>query len=194
MSFFQRKILGEEPVLASLLVTFGQSIDAVEKANAVQVPQAWDLFINKVGILTDNKFISENTMDSIVHLSGFQIGRDLVIDLVKLRKFGSVAANFQEELQPLLEKNFSPNLSFGNSSLGPKDFIDYIVAISKSKYPAFGSSSDDQKFYAIMGIFIATVFRDTDEDKSTAKTFRRLTSFTLGLQWYAEWNIAKELN
>lgn len=193
MGFFQRKILGEEPVLASLLVTFAQSINAAEQANGFSLPQAWDLFINKVGVLADNKIISEEAMDSIVQMSRFNVGRELVLDLIKLREFGSEVGDFAEQFQPLLERKFDPNLSFRNSQLGPVDFIQYLVEISKTKYPDFGSTADDQKFYAIWGIFMATVFRDTDDDRSTAKTFRRLTSFTLGLQWFAEWNIVKKM-
>jgi len=43
MGFFSRRVLGEEPVLASILVTFGQAIDAVERGNEVEADIAWDL-------------------------------------------------------------------------------------------------------------------------------------------------------
>ena len=193
MGFFQRKVLGEEPVLSSLMVTFGQAIDATEKSNGFKLPEAWDLFINKVGFLADNKFISEIAMETIVYSSNFEVGRNLVLDLVKLRQRGDEVSQFAEEFKPLMEAKFPAGISFQKSGLSPKEFIDFLVQISKSKYPNFGSTLDDQKFYAILGIFFATVYQDSDFDKSSSKTFRRYLSFTIGLQLFSEWNISKDL-
>lgn len=195
MGWFSRKIFGEEAVLASLLISFGQSINAVEKSNGIVVQPAWDLFVNKAGWLVDNGFITESVLfELILEQCSFDRERETAINLLKLRLRAAEVVPFEQRLKPLMEREFPVSLSFNLSGIRPYDFIDFIVKKSKDFYPDFGSTLDDQKFYAILGIYFATVFADTDESKSSVRTFQRLTSFTLGLQWFAEWNIAKQFS
>lgn len=193
MGLFFRKVLGEESVLVSALTTFGQSIDSVERANNLSVPKAWDLFINKVGFLVDEGFISEQAMDTTVHSSNFKVGRSLVLDLVKLRDHGKEVSNFYKNVNSSFEHQFPLGSIVGSTPESPKLFADFLVSVSKKAYPNFGASEQDQKFYAIIGIYFAAVYSDSNEDKGSQKVYRRGTAITLGLQWFAEWNIAKKL-
>jgi hypothetical protein len=193
MGFFQRKVPSEESVLSSLLITFGQSIDAVEKGSAVEVPVAWDLFVNMADVLQTSNLISEHLVEAVVYSSNFKIGRDLVLDLAQLRGNGSESSEFAENFHRVMELQFPLNLSFQRLQLSPKLFADVLVSNSKDVYPLFGATIDDQKFYAIIGIFLATAYSDSDLDKDSQKVFRRSTVLTLGLQFFSQWNIAKRI-
>lgn len=193
MGFFSRRVLGEEPVLASILVTFGQAIDAVERGNEVEAPIAWDLFVNMAGVCTDSGLISEDSLEAVVHASKFTVGRDLILDLQKLRSMGHESSDFADKCQKVLEIKFPLNHSMQRSFIKPNDFADALVHISKDQYSSFGATQEDQVFYAIIGIFLATVYSDSDSDRNSQKVFRRATAITLGLHLFSEWNIAKRI-
>ena len=77
MGIFGKRGASDEEILSSLLITFGQSIQWIEKENQIALKEAWDIFVNTVGLLGDSRMISESAMDVIVDKAGFPDNHEL---------------------------------------------------------------------------------------------------------------------
>ena len=193
MGIFGNKGLNDEAVIMATLVTFGQSIHAVSIASRQDLDEAWDLFINSLGLMVDGGLISESSGFAVSELVKFPDGHDLVLDLLKLRSELPEVQAFIQSNQRSLELAFSPNAIDAKNEWSPQDFAETLTAMSKRTFPKFGSTETDQEFIAVMGIYMMALISDTQSDSRSNKTFRRLTGYQFALRWLAEWNIRQRL-
>ena len=103
------KIFSVEATLVSTLTTFGQAIEACEKGNDIKLNEAWDIFINSAGHLTDGGLISEAALDVLVESSNFPANHTLSLDLIKIRNSIDSIQKFVEGNKRGLEISWSPN-------------------------------------------------------------------------------------
>lgn len=193
MGIFGNKGLNDEAVIMATLVTFGQSIHAVSVASCHDLDEAWDLFINSLGLMVDGGLISESSGFTVSELSKFPDDHDLVLDLLKIRSKLSEVQAFIQSNQRSLELIFSPNTIDSKIDWSPQDFVETLMTMSKRTFPKFGSTEADQDFIAVMGIYMMTLISDTQGDSRPNKTFRRITGYEFALRWLGEWNIRQRL-
>lgn len=193
MGFFGSRGLNSESVLSSTFITFGQSIDAVESGNSLTCPKAWDLFVNSVGQCVDTNLMSVQAGDIAVELGKFPKNHEIITDLIDLRSKHSRVQAFVDSNKRVLDIRYSPKAVNHKIDWKPKDFADALTNLAKSDYPNFGESQEDQKFYAILGIFMMTLISDSQSDTSSNLTFRRGIGYEFALRWLAQWNVAKAL-
>ena len=183
--------MNDEAVIMATLVTFGQSINAVSVASHRDLEEAWDLFINSLGLMVDGRFISESSGFSVSELAKFPDNHDLVLDLLQIRsKLPDVQAFIQSH-QRSLELTFSPNVIDSKFDWSPQDFAERLTTMTKRTFLNFGSTEADQEFIAVMGIYMMTLISDTQSDSRSNKTFRRIIGYEFALRWLAEWNVRK---
>jgi hypothetical protein len=171
------------------LVTFGQSIHAVSVASHRDLDEAWDIFINSLGLMVDGRLISESSGFAVSELVKFPDDHDLVLDLLKIRSKLPEVQAFIQSNQRSLELAFSPNAIDSKIDWSPQDFADRLTAMSKRTFPDFGRTERDQEFIAVMGIYMMTLISDTQGDSRSNRDFRRLTGYEFALRWLAEWNL-----
>jgi hypothetical protein len=193
MGIFGNKGMNGEAVLMSTLVTFGQSIHAVSIASGHDQDEAWDLFINSLGLMVDGRLISETSGFAVSEQAKFPDDHDLVLDLLKIRSKLSEVQAFIQSNQRSLEIAFSPNAIDSKIDWSPQDFAERLSAMAKRTFPNFGNTATDQEFIAVLGIYMMTLVSDTQGDSRSNKTFRRLTGFEFALRWLAEWNVRQLL-
>jgi hypothetical protein len=193
VGIFGNKGLNDEAVIMATLVTFGQSIHAVSVASHQDLDEAWDLFINSLGLMADGGLISESSGFAISELVKFPDDHDLVLDLLKIRSRLPEVQSFIQSNKRSLELVFSPNAIDAKIDWSPQDFAETLTAMSKRTFPKFGSTQSDQEFIAVMGIYMMALISDTQGDTRSNKTFRRLTGYEFALRWLAEWNIRQRL-
>ena len=193
MGIFGNKGLNGEAVVMATLVTFGQSIHAVSVASRHDLDEAWDLFINSLGLMVDGRLISENSGYAVSELAKFPDDHDLVLDLLKIRSKLSEVQAFIQGNQRSLELAFSPNAIDSKIDWSPQDFAERLTAMTKRTFPNFGTNEADQEFIAVIGIYMMTLISDTQSDSRSNKTFRRLTGYEFALRWLAEWNVRQRL-
>lgn len=193
MGIFKGRGLSSEAVLASTFVTFGQSIDAVESGNGLTCPKAWDIFLNSVGQSVDTNLMSVQAGDMAVELGKFPKDHEITTDLIDLRSKHERVQRYVDTNKRVLDVRFSPNAIKGKIDWRPHDFADTLVNLTKGDFPNFGDSQEDQKFYAILGIFMMTLISDSQSDSSSNLTFRRTIGYEFALRWLAQWNVAKAL-
>ena len=189
MGIFGSKGLTGESVLMATLVTFGQSIHAVGRATNRDLDEAWDIFINSLGLMMDSKLISETSGFAVSGLAKFPENHELVLDLLKIRSKLPVVQSFIQINQRSLELEFSPNAIDAKLNWAPKDFEARLETITKRTFPDFGKTQNDQEFIAVIGLYMMTLISDTQNDSRSNKTFRRLTGYEFALRWLAEWNL-----
>jgi len=193
MGIFGNKGLNDEAVIMATLVTFGQSINAVSVASHRNLEEAWDLFINSLGLMVDGGLISESSGFAVSELAKFPDDHDLVLDLLKIRSMLPKVQAFIQSNQRSLELAFSPKAIDSKIDWSPQDFAERLTAMTKRSFPNFGSTEADQEFIAVMGIYMMTLISDTQSDSRSNKTFRRITGYEFALQWLAEWNVRQRL-
>ena len=193
MGIFGNKGLNGEAVVMATLVTFGQSIHAVSVASRHDLDEAWDLFINSLGLMVDGRLISENSGYAVSELAKFPDDHDLVLDLLKIRSKLSEVQAFIQGNQRSLELAFSPNAIDSKIDWSPQDFAERLTAMTKRTFPNFGTNEAGQEFIAVIGIYMMTLISDTQSDSRSNKTFRRLTGYEFALRWLAEWNVRQRL-
>ena len=193
MGIFGNKGLNDEAVVMATLVSFGQSIHAVSLASRKELDEAWDLFINSLGLMVDGRIISESSGHTVAELAKFPDDHDLVLDLLKIRSRLPEVQAFIQSNQRSLEFTFSPNAIDSKIDWSPKDFAENLTAMSKRTFPNFGTTEADQEFIAIMGIYMMTLISDTQSDSRSNKSFRRITGYEFALRWLAEWNVRQRL-
>jgi hypothetical protein len=189
MGIFGNKGLNDEAVIMATLVTFGQSIHAVSVASHRDLDEAWDIFINSLGLMVDGRLISESSGFAVSELVKFPDDHDLVLDLLKIRSKLPEVQAFIQSNQRSLELAFSPNAIDSKIDWSPQDFADRLTAMSKRTFPDFGRTERDQEFIAVMGIYMMTLISDTQGDSRSNRTFRRITGYEFALRWLAEWNL-----
>ena len=189
MGIFGNKGLNDEAVIMATLVTFGQSIRAVSVASSSDLDEAWDLFINSLGLMVDGRLISETSGFAVSELAKFPDDHDLVLDLLKIRSKLPVVQAFIQSNKRSLELAFSPNAIDAKIDWSPQDFAEKLTVMSKRTFPNFGRTERDQEFIAVIGIYMMTLISDTQGDSRSNRDFRRLTGYEFALRWLAEWNI-----
>ena len=192
MGLFGKKSNSGTAVLMATHVTLGQAIYAVEQANNLKVGEAWDIFINSVGILTDVGIFEEFDALSITSMGKFPEDHELTLDLLKIRANESKVRNFIDSNKRVLEIVYSNRNIDGRIDWEPKEFADQLAKMAQATFPNFGSTNKDQAFYAIIGLYMMTLITDTQSDSNTNKTFRRLTGYEFALRWLGQWNVAKK--
>jgi hypothetical protein len=193
MGIFGNKGMNGEAVLMATLVTFGQSIHAVSVASRHDQDEAWDLFVNSLGLMVDGRLISESSGFAVSELAKFPDDHDLVLDLLKIRSKLSEVQVFIQSNQRSLELAFSPIAIDSKIDWSPQDFAERLTGMTKRTFPNFGTTEADQEFIAVIGIYMMTLISDTQSDSRSNKTFRRLTGYEFALRWLAEWNIRQRL-
>lgn len=193
MGFFGKKRVSDEAIFCSLLLTFAQSIEAVEKGNQIVLNEAWDLFINTVGILADTGIISESAMEAVVYKGNFPKNHELTLDLLAIRKLENEEYAFVDSHKEALGLHFSVRNIASKSNLNPRDFSDYLSQITKKSFPRFGQENLDQAFSAVIGIYMMTLVSDLSRDNSsmTSRVAKRVMGYEFALQWLAQWNLSK---
>lgn len=189
MGIFGNKGLSGEAVIMATLVTFGQSIRVVSVARSSDLDEAWDLFINSLGLMVDGRLISETSGFSVSELAKFPDDHDLVLDLLKIRSKLPEVQTFIQNNKRSLEIAFSPNAIDAKIDWSPQDFAEKLTAMSKRTFPNFGRTERDQEFIAVIGIYMMTLISDTQDDSRSNRDFRRLTGYEFALRWLAEWNL-----
>jgi hypothetical protein len=184
------KVFNIEASLVSILTTFGQAIDAVEKGNDLKLNQAWDIFINSAGYLTDGGLISEVALDVLVESSNFPTNHTLSLDLIKIRSSRDSIQKFVEGNKRDLEISWSPNGLGEVQDLKPELFAEKLTSLAQDYYPNFGKSKLDTAFIAVLAIFVLTVILDSEKDSRSNRTSRRMSAYEFALRWLSEWNHA----
>jgi hypothetical protein len=184
------KIFNVEASLVSTLTTFGQAIDAVEKGNNLKLNEAWDIFINSAGYLTDGGLISEVALDVLVESSNFPTNHTLSLDLIKIRSSTDSIQKFVEGNKRDLEISWSPNGLGAVQDLTPELFAEKLTSLAQDYYPNFGKSKLDTAFIAVLAIFVLTVILDSEQDSRSNRTSRRMSAYEFALRWLSEWNHA----
>jgi len=193
MGIFRGRGLSDEAVLTSTLVTFGQSINAVEAGNGFSCPKAWDVFVNSVGQLVDTNLMSVVAGDLAVEHGKFPDNHQISSDLLDLRSKSEIVQGFVDSHKRFLEIWYSPKAINQRLDWKPQDFANTLMEIAKKDFPTFGSTDEDQKFYAILGIFMMTLVSDSQSDSSSNLTFRRTIGYEFALRWLAQWNLLKAI-
>lgn len=193
MGIFGKKSVSDEALLCSLLLTFAQSIEAVEKENNIELREAWDLFINTVGVLADGGIISESAMDSVVYRGNFPENHELTLDLLAIRKLKDEKYAFVDKNKESLGLYFSVRNTAANSNMRPREFSEYLNQVTVSSFPSFGESDLDKAFSGVIGIYMMTLVTDLSNDNSSMMTrvAKRVMGYEFALQWLADWNLAK---
>ena len=193
MGIFGKRQTSDEAIICSLLVTFAQSIESVEKGNQFALNEAWDIFINTVGGLTDGGVISEEAMEFVLHKGNFPENHSLTLDLLKIRSLTTKTYLFVDEYKRVLGLRFSASNVAAKSNWLPKDFSDVLSQMASKSFPTFGLSEKDQAFSAVLGIFMMTLVVDLTWDQSgmSSRTAKRVVGYELVLRWLAEWNLGK---
>lgn len=184
------KIFNVEASLVSTLTTFGQAIEACEKGNDIKLNEAWDIFINSAGHLTDGGLISEAALDVLVESSNFPANHTLSLDLIKIRNSLDSIQRFIEANKRGLEISWSPNGLGAVQDLTPEFFAEKLTSLAQDYYPNFGKSKLDEAFIAVLAIFVLTVILDSEQDSRSNRTSRRITAYEFALRWLSEWNHA----
>jgi len=184
------KIFNVEATLVSILITFGQAIDACEKGNEIKLNEVWDIFINSAGHLTDGGLISETALDVLVESSNFPTNHTLTLDLIKIRNSIDSIQKFVEGNKRGLEIAWSPNGLGTVEDLKPEFFTDKLTSLAQQHYPNFGKSQLDSAFIAVLAMFVLTVILDSEQDSRSNRTSRRMTAYEFALRWISEWNHA----
>jgi hypothetical protein len=184
------KIFNVEATLVSTLTTFGQAIEACEKGNGIKLNEAWDIFINSAGHLTDGGLISEAALDVLVHGSNFPTNHTLSLDLLKIRGSIDSIQKFVEGNKRDLEIVWSPIGLGAVQDLTPKFFAEKLTSLAQDHYPNFGKSKLDTAFIAVLAIFVLTVILDSEQDSRSNRTSRRMSAYEFALRWLSEWNHA----
>ncbi len=190
---FGKKRVSDEAIFCSLLLTFAQSIEAVEKGNKIVLNEAWDLFINTVGILADGGIISEVAMEAVVYRGNFPQNHTLTLDLLAIRKLKDEEYAFVDSNKESLGLHFSVRNIAARNNWHPKDFSDYLTKVTVRSFPSFGEGDLDQAFSAVIGIYMMTLVSDLSSDNSrmTTRVATRVMGYEFALQWLAQWNLAK---
>lgn len=193
MGIFGKKSISDEALFCSLLITFAQSIQAVEEASHVVLNEAWDLFINTVGVLADGGIISESAMETVVYSSKFPENHELTLDLLAIRRLKDEMYAFVDMNKESLALHFSVRNLAAKSNLHPRDFIAYLNQITVRSFPSFGKGTLDEAFSAVIGIYMMTLVTDLSSDNSskTIRVAKRVMGYEFALQWLADWNLAK---
>lgn len=194
MGLFGKKGADDEAILCSLLRTFAQSIEAVEKGNQIALNEAWDLFINTVGILTDGKIISETAAEVVVYGGHFPDNHELTLDLLAIRSRQTQAYAFVDKNKESLGSHFSVRNIAAKNNWHPKDFCEVLEQMTVRTFPTFGQKNLDQAFSAVIGIYMMTLVSDLANDRSSMSTrvAKRVVGYEFALRWLAEWNLATE--
>jgi hypothetical protein len=193
MGIFGKKSVSDEALFCSLLMTFAQSIEAVEKGNQIALNEAWDLFINTVGVLADGGIISESAMDTVVYRSNFPENHTLTLDLLAIRRLKDEKYVFVDKNKESLALHFSVRNIAAKTNLHPRDFVEYLNQITVRSFPSFGQGELDEAFSAVIGIYMMTLVTDLTSDNSsmTTRVAKRVMGYEFALQWLADWNLAK---
>jgi hypothetical protein len=192
MGIFGKRSAGDEAILSSLMITFGQSIKWIEQQNQIVLEEAWDVFVNTVGLLGDSRMISESAMDVIVAKAGFPDNHELTLDLLKIRSRGAEADAFVDKHKKNLVTLYAPKQIRSKSDWHPKDFSGTLNQMASETYPSFGSTQKDQVFSAVLGLYMVTLVTDLDKNKSNLgdAVQTRIVGYEFALRWLAEWNLA----
>jgi len=192
MGIFGKRSAGDEAILSSLLITFGQSIKWIEQQNQIVLKEAWDIFVNTVGLLGDSRMISESAMDVIVAKAGFPENHELTLDLLKIRSRGNEADTFVDVHKKTLVTLYAPKQIRSKSDWHPKDFSGTLNQMALGAYPSFGSTQKDQVFSAILGLYMVTLVTDLNSNNSNLSDAvqTRIVGYEFALRWLAEWNLA----
>jgi hypothetical protein len=193
MGIFGKKSVSDEALFCSLLLTFAQSIEAVEKGNQIALNEAWDLWINTVGVLADGGIISESAMDTVVYRGNFPENHELTLDLLAIRRLKDEKYTFVDKNKESLALHFSVRNIAAKSNLHPREFSEYLNQITVKSFPSFGEDVLDQAFSAVIGIYMMTLVTDLSSDNSsmTTRVAKRVMGYEFALQWLADWNLAK---
>jgi hypothetical protein len=193
MGIFGKRSAGDEAILSSLLITFGQSIKWIEQQNQIVLKEAWDIFVNTVGLLGDSRMISEFAMDVILAKSGFPDNHELTLDLLKIRSRGGEADSFVDIHKKSLITLYAPKEIRSKSDWHPKDFSGTLNQIASGTYPSFGSTQEDQVFSATLGLYMVTLVTDLNNINSNLSDAvnTRIVGYEFALRWLSEWNLAK---
>jgi hypothetical protein len=194
VGIFGKKTNSDASVLMATIVTFGQSINAVEQANNLELGEAWDIFVNSIALLVDAGLLDELEGDSVANMGALPENHNLKVDLLGLRAHNSRVTKFIDDNKRVLEIIYSPRNIDSKVDWTPNDFADKLASMAQSSFPDFGSTRKDQGFYAVMGIFMMTLISDTQFDSNTNKTIRRYIGYEFALRFLAQWNIAKLLS
>lgn len=194
MGIFGKKSASDEAIICTLLLTFAQSIEAVEKANQLVLNEAWDLFINTAGILTDGKIISETAMEMVVHQGKFPSNHELTLDLIGIRSRRSEAREFVDNNKRVLAQIFSVRNIANKENWNPKDFCEVLEQMTTRTFPSFGLEDSDSAFSAVIGIYMMALVSDLANDRSSMSTrvAKRVVGYEFALQWLADWNLVKK--
>ena len=192
MGLFNKRGASDEAILSGLLITFGQSIKWMEKENQIVLKEAWDIFVNTVGLLGDSRMISETAMDAIVYKAGFPDNHELTLDLLKIRSRGNEADLFVDSNKNTLVTLYAPKQIRNKNDWHPKDFSGTLSQMALRSYPSFGSTQKDQVFSAILGLYMITLITDLNNTKSSLgdAVQTRIVGYEFALRWLSEWNLA----
>jgi len=192
MGIFGKRSAGDEAILSSLLITFGQSINWIEQQNQIILSEAWDIFVNTVGLLGDSRMISESAMDVIVAKSGFPDNHELTLDLLKIRSRGNEADTFVDLHKKTLVTLYAPKQIRSKGDWHPKDFSGTLNQMASRAFPSFGSTQKDQVFSAVLGLYMVTLITDLNNNNSNLSDAvqTRIVGYEFALRWLAEWNLA----
>ena len=193
MGLFSKKYVSDEAIFSSLLLTFAHSINAVEKGNGIVLNEAWDLFINTAGLLTDRGLISEVALDSLVHNGNFPENHQLTLDLVAIRSREQENYAFVDKNKELLVSHFTVKRLAAKNDWHPNDFSEVLNEMTIKSFPNFGQRDLDRAFSAVIGIYMMTLVVDLANDHSSMSTrvAKRVMGYEFALQWLADWNLAE---
>jgi hypothetical protein len=193
MGIFGKRNVSDEAIFCSLILTFAQSIEAIEKGNKIALNEAWDLFINTAGLLTDRGLISEAALETVVYQGNFPGNHQLTLDLVAVRSRELENYAFVDKYKEPLCSIFTVRKIAAKNDWHPKDFSDVLIQMTIESFPTFGKEELDQAFLAVVGVYMMTLVDDLASDHSSMSTrvAKRLMGYEFALQWLADWNLAK---
>jgi hypothetical protein len=193
MGIFGKRNVSDEAIFCSLILTFAQSIEAVEKRNKIALNEAWDLFINTAGLLTDRGLISEAALETVVYRGNFPDNHQLTLDLVGIRSQELENHAFVDKNKDSLVTHFTVRKLAARNNWNPKDFSDVLNEMTIKSFPTFGRRELDQAFLAVIGIYMRTLVDDLASDHSSMSTrvAKRVMGYEFALQWLADWNLAE---
>ena len=193
MGIFGKRNVSDEAIFCSLILTFAQSIEAVEKGNKIVLNEAWDLFINTAGLLADRNLISEVALETVVQIGNFPSNHQLTLDLVSVRSREPENHAFVDKNKNSLVLHFAVSKLAAKNNWHPKDFSDVLNQMTIESFPTFGKRELDQAFLAVIGIYMMTLVGDLANDNSSMSTrvAKRVMGYEFALQWLADWNLAE---
>lgn len=193
MGLFSKHDVSDEAIFCSLILTFAQSIEAVEKGNGIVLNEAWDLFINTAGLLADRNLISEVALETVVAGGNFPDNHQLTLDLVRVRSRELENHAFVDLNKKSLVSQFTVTKLAAKNDWHPNDFSNVLNQMTRKTFPTFGQRDLDQAFSAVIGIYLMTIVADLANDHSSMSTrvAKRVMGYEFALQWCADWNLAQ---